>query len=292
MHPFGIFFAFAALLAWTGGDFFIQRSTRKVGNWETLFFIGAIGLIGIFPFVKDELPRLFENPSQLALLFLLSIITLVAALFLFEGVKRGKLAIIEPVFGIELTFTVGFSYVLGGEHLGLGIYGVILLVFVGILLTVVKKSNHLYFHKILFERGVIWAAIGSIGMGLMNYLWGVGSQTISPLLTIWFVHSFLAIACFLYLFTLGKAGSIFNHLRYGASTVIPASIFDNLAWIFYGYAMTFAPISIVTTISESYIALLVLLGIFVNREKIAPHQFIGIVCILVGTIIISLMFFD
>jgi drug/metabolite transporter (DMT)-like permease len=130
----GILFAFGALLSWIGGDFFIQRSTRKVGNWETLFFIGAVGLVGLYPFVSPELPAIFKNSDQLVLLLLIGAITLVAALFLFEGVKRGKLAIIEPVFGIELPFTVAFSYALGGERFDIGIYALIALVFVGILL--------------------------------------------------------------------------------------------------------------------------------------------------------------
>jgi uncharacterized membrane protein len=137
---------------------------------------------------------------------------------------------------------------------------------------------------------VVWAAIGSIGMGLMNYLWGVGSRTISPLATIWFVHSFLAVACLIYLLSQGQTKTLLQHLRHGMGSVIPASIFDNMAWTFYGYAMAFAPTTIVTTISESYIAGLVALGLLVNREKVAPHQFAGIVCVLVGTGLIAWQF--
>ncbi|MCR4328445.1 MAG: DMT family transporter [Patescibacteria group bacterium] len=291
MPALGILLSFGALLSWIIGDFFIQRSTRKIGNWETLFFIGIVGFIGILPFVYKKLPALFTNQDQLVFLTILSIITLVAALFLFEGLKRGKLAVIEPVYGLELPFTIGFSYILGKEHFPLAVYVIIIVVFVGILLAATQRFHHLRFYKTIFEKGVVWAAIGSVGMGLMNYLWGVGSQTISPLITIWFVHSFLAISCLLYItFVRNGARNLLEHFRHGLSSVIPASIFDNLAWIHYGYAMTLIPISIATTISESYIAGLVFIGVIINREKIAHHQLLGIVFVVVGTGIISWWF--
>lgn len=35
----GILFAFVAMLFWGFGDFMIQKSTRKIGDWETVFLI-------------------------------------------------------------------------------------------------------------------------------------------------------------------------------------------------------------------------------------------------------------
>lgn len=64
-------------------------------------------------------------------------------------------------------------------------------------------------------------------------------------------------------------------------------ILDNVAWTAYGFAMIYIPIAIATTISESYVALSVMLGIFVNREKIEKHQIIGIVLAILGVILLS-----
>jgi hypothetical protein len=33
----GVGFAFIAMLCWGVGDFLIQKSARKLGDWETLF---------------------------------------------------------------------------------------------------------------------------------------------------------------------------------------------------------------------------------------------------------------
>lgn len=69
--------------------------------------------------------------------------------------------------------------------------------------------------------------------------------------------------------------------------IIGQSILDNTAWVAFAFATIFIPISIATTISESYIALAVFLGIFINREKLRPHQMIGVVLALVGVIALS-----
>jgi len=45
----GIIFAFGAMLFWGFGDFLIQRTTRKIGDIETLAFISIFGSIGLLP---------------------------------------------------------------------------------------------------------------------------------------------------------------------------------------------------------------------------------------------------
>ena len=103
-HNVGILFAFIALVSWGFGDFFIQKTTRVVGSWNVLFFIGIVGLIGLFPFVKNDLASL--NNSNLLLLGLLGVVVVFAALFDFEALRQGKIAIVEPIIGLELPITV------------------------------------------------------------------------------------------------------------------------------------------------------------------------------------------
>ena len=65
----GILFAFAALIFWGFGDFLIQRSTRKFGDWETLFLIATFGAIVLTPFVRNDLAQIFSSIDSLKLLF-------------------------------------------------------------------------------------------------------------------------------------------------------------------------------------------------------------------------------
>jgi len=284
----GLLFAFTALFSWAIGDFYIQQGTRRLGNWETLFLIGVFGFVGLLPFVRSDLPAVFSDAKIVGFFLMLSVITLFGALFLFEGVKRGKLAVIEPIFGLELPFVVAFSIFLGGEELSFKIYILIALIFIGLLFTAVKEIKHLHLHRTILEKGAIYAVIGAIIMGLMDYLTGVGSRAVSPFVTIWFVHSFLAIFCFIYLLLRNRVSSMINRVKESPLMALSFAFFDNSAWVFYGLAMTILPIAITTAITESYLAIMVILGIFVNHEKIEKHQFFGITLVIISVIALSL----
>ena len=106
-------------------------------------------------------------------------------------------------------------------------------------------------------------------------------------MTIWFLHTTLALACLIYLAAKRELASIGRDLRKYPGTILGLSIGDNLAWISYAFAVNYIPISIATTISEAYVALTVLLGIFVNREKIKKHQLIGVALAVIGVIALS-----
>ncbi|MBU3978359.1 EamA family transporter [Patescibacteria group bacterium] len=64
----GILFAFIALFSWGIGDFLIQKSTRKFGDWLALFYICAFSTVVLLPFVYKDLGVVISNPKDLAFL--------------------------------------------------------------------------------------------------------------------------------------------------------------------------------------------------------------------------------
>ena len=284
-HSMGILFAFIALVSWGFGDFFIQRTVRVVGSWRALFFIGIVGLVGLLPFVKNDLVSL--SGANLLLLSLLGIIVVFTALFDFEALRRGKIAIVEPIIGLELPITVGLSIALAGESLSFLQLLLIGIVFIGIMFAITAHHTYLHYHKRIFERGVILAGVGAIGMALTNFLVGVSSQDISPLITIWFAHSLVAVVCGAYILFKGEFWNLISDFKKYPKPIIGQSILDNVAWVSFAKATTYIPIAIATTISESYIALAVLLGLFVNREKLRAHQVAGVILATIGVIMLS-----
>lgn len=284
-HYTGVVFAFVALVSWGFGDFFIQRTTRLVGSWKALFFIGIVGFVGLFPFVRNDLTSL--DATHLLLLGVLGIVVVFAALFDFEALRRGKIAIVEPIIGLELPITVGLSLTLANEVVSTLQMLLIGIVFIGIMLAITEHHTRLHYHKRIFERGVILAGVGAVGMALTNFLVGVSSQDISPLVTIWFAHSLLGVVCGMYLFYKGEFVYLITDIKSNPTPIIGQSILDNVAWVSFAKATTIIPIAIATTISESYIALAVLLGLFVNKEKLKVHQIMGVFLATVGVVILS-----
>lgn len=282
----GTILAFIAMLGWGFGDFLIQKTTRQIGSWKSLFFIGIFAFIFLFPFIRGELSSLTKE--NILLLLFIGVIVLLTSLFDFEALRQGKIAIVEPIIGLELPLTVGLGMMLGGETLSTLQMVLIFVVFAGIVLSITNsKEDILTYHKRVFEKGAILAGIGAIGMATSNYLVGFSSNQISPLITIWFTHSFLAFACLIYFLVKGECKTLFSGFTTHPWGIIGQSVLDNVAWVAYASATIFIPISITTTISESYVALSVLLGIFISKEKLSWHQIIGIIMAIASVITLA-----
>src|SRR5438477_495922 len=148
MITVGIGLAFVAMLSWGFGDFMMQKSAKRLGDWETIFFIDLFGIAILLPFVWDKIPGL--------------------------------------VFG---------------DHAGL-----LILV--------------------------------------------------------------LAIVSGAFILANPASRASIRALKANEALLIAMSIADNIGWIAYAVAMTLVPIAVATGMSESSIIIAVLLGLFVNKEKL------------------------
>ncbi len=266
-----VFFALGALLCWAFGDFLIQRSTRKVGDVESIAFIGLIGGVFLFPFVIKDF-HLLLSLSNLLLLLLFGIIIFVTTFFDFEALREGKLSIIDVVIEIELPITIILGLIFFKETLSVIQLTLIAFIFAGIILVATKSFSH---WKTKLEKGVLIAFFAAIGMGFSNFLVSSSSRQISPLLTIWAAWTLTAIISLIYIYF--KKGSLkcIKDAKKFKWLVLAMGIFDTAAWIFYSFAVLKNEISIVTAITESYPALAMFLGFWLNKEKINEHQWIG-----------------
>ncbi len=293
----GILAAFAAMICWGFGDFFIQRATRRIGSVESLFFIGLTGSIFLLPFVWNDIPALLSSTSDLLLLLFLGILTFIVAMFNFEGLKVGKLSVIDVLLEIELPITVVLGVALLGESLSLLQIGFIGLIFGGSLLiaanslswphlsSTLKKGHQSIWHSfhsfslshwsLSLEKGVAFAVLGAFGMGILNFLTGVAAKGISPIMAIWAPSVIFAFISFAIILSREGFGALWsNAVRY-KELVAAESVFDTAAWVFFAIALYYGSISITTAITESYPAIALTLGLWFNKEKIAHHQFAG-----------------
>ena len=286
----GILFAFGALLSWGIGDFLIQRSTRELGSWTTLFSLTAFGAIVLFPFVYPDLGPLLGDHSGLLILGLASIILLYAAIFDMRALRSGKLSVVEPVFAAEVIITTGLAAFFLREFPTGWQWLFILISLSGVALVSTKSlkfiselkdtSRHL-------EKGVLLAILATLGMGTANFMFGLGSRAVSPLVINWFTDTFIAIIMGLYLWQRGDFKRTGHALLNHKTLALSMSAIDKAAWLFYSYSMTLIPIAVATSISESYIALAALLGLRINNERLKPHQLVGITLAVIGAIALS-----
>jgi drug/metabolite transporter (DMT)-like permease len=278
-------FAFIALFCWGLGDFLIQKSSREFGKWVSLFFITFFAVIILTPFVYRDIIGLFSDNQALLLLSLASIVLLFAALFDFQALKEGKICVIEPIMALEIVVTAVLSAVLIKEFLTWQQMIFVALLIVGIFLVSTKSFHH--FKNIKAEKGIVCGLLGTLGMGVTNFLFGIGSRQVGPLMINWFTCLVLALVTFVYLVLKARKGEILKDWHKDKALIVGVGLIDNGAWIAYSYSTLYIPITIATSISESYVALAALLGLVFNGEKLRRHQFIGLVLAIVSAIILA-----
>jgi drug/metabolite transporter (DMT)-like permease len=279
----GVIFAFGAMLFWGLGDFFIQRSTRKVGDVEALFFIGLFGTVVLFPFIIKDIPSLFQSRNIFFMFIILAAINLFASLLNLEAYRIGKLAVVDSVIEVELLVTMLLAVIIAKEVISLWQLIFCLALFVGIVLVGYSGKTKIN----ILEKGVFIALLAAIGLGTVNFLIGTLVIKSSPLFVIWFVWFMSTIPCFIYSVRRNGFTNLVKDIKGSYKLLLTEGFFDTVAWISFAYALAYLPIAIATSITESYPAIAVLLGIFINREVIKRHQIIGIVLAITCTILLS-----
>ena len=272
----GIALAFIAMLAWGFGDFSIQRSTRKIGDWETLFVITLFGMVILLPFVWTKLPALVSGitPAD-SILIVAGVVLTVAAMLHFEGFKRGKLSVLEPLISFEIPSASMLAFFVLGDHVS-WVQIVMIILLVACLFMVSFRERRLT-KKYLLEKGVIYLVCGAAFMGVSDFLLGWGSRVIDPIMANFILNvTMVVISGAIILFT-GKTFRLFRDTHDNPVLLLVMSVADNIGWVAYAVAMTLVPIAVATGLSESSIVIAVLLGIFINKEKLQLHQKVGLV---------------
>lgn len=288
MSPYtlGIIASFIALIFWGIGDFLIQKSVRRLGDWEPLFIISLFGAIILLPFVWNDLwPILHSN--SFFLLLLIGITFLFASLFEFEGYKIGKLAVVEPIEILEIPITATLAFFFLRES---PTNLTIILVFILLcgLILISLKPHHLS-KKSWLEKGVAFALAASLFMGISNFLVAYSSRLTNPLLVVWFFNMFIALVAFVYLALNKRLEPFFNDLRANPTLITAVCILDNTAWVCFAFACSVIPVIIALALSESYIALACILGIFFNRESLTRYQFLGLIVAIPSAIALAVL---
>src|SRR3989344_947282 len=187
----GVGLAFVAMLAWGMGDFFIQKSVKKVGDVGALFCMTLFGTVVLSPFVYKNLPALFTGSYQtLVILGILCVVLFIAALLDFESLRVGKLSVVEPIWSFEVPVSALLAFVILREAINFEQVVLIILLLLGLMLVSLKSK--IEFCKLIFEKGTIIAFIAAILMGVANFLMGWGSRLSDPLMANFITDIFIA----------------------------------------------------------------------------------------------------
>ena len=283
----GVLLAIGAALFWGAGDFLIQKTTRRAGDWETLFLISLIGSIILAPFVYNSLGVALSNRSDLFLLLLIGAVQFIEALINFEAYKRGKIAVIEPALSLEIPIVAVLSLILIGEALAPLEYILIIAIMFGLMLVSIKSYS--ITKSGMLEKGILLGITSGAMLGVSSFIIGFGSRVTSPLVVIWFLSINITVYTAIYLAYTKRLHKLARDARKMPLLVLSTGLFDNGAWLAYASATVLLPIAVAVALSENFIIVAALLGLVVARERILPHQKIGLAIAVASTVLLAFL---
>lgn len=282
----GIGLAFIAMLCWGFGDFLIQKSTRKVGDWETLLVITLFGALVLLPFVYGGLPELFSGaPQNLGVLVLSGLVLTAAAICTLEGMKRGKLAVLEPLLPLELIAASILAFFVLDDVITWGQTSLIVILLAGLCLLSFREK--IVSARFFLEKGTLIFIVGAVLMGVADFLLGWGSRLTDPLMANFVINIVMATISLGVLLERHRGRKIFHDFSVNRSLLLTSAIADNVAWVAYAFAMTLVPIAVATGLSESSVTIAVILGLVVNRERLQRHQRVGLVVAVLAALVLA-----
>jgi len=144
--------------------------------------------------------------------------------------------------------------------------------FIGVILISVdfKKIKSQYF----LEKGSIFALLTAVIVSLVNFLMAYGAKEIDPLVTLWLPWLVSGLICGVLIYE-QKDKQFWKKSLLNWRLILAVMIIDCLAWLFYVLATIKNDLSITISISESFIVIAIILGIFFNKEKITKPQVLG-----------------
>jgi drug/metabolite transporter (DMT)-like permease len=289
-------------LCWGGADFAARFASRRVGAYRTLFFMQFFGFIALSVYLKFR-GGFFEGIAPgwhpWALAALAGVINMIASLSLYYSFQIGVMSIVAPVSSAYPALTVALAIASGeritslrGVGLAVTLVGVILAATTftpsaaspvnanSLKESTAKETAHL-------SKGVGWALLAALGFGVL--FWFLGFYVVpavGPTISVWAIRltsfSVLALAAIPARQSLNlPRGSVWWQLA-------AVGFLDTAAFVANNAGLHTGQVSVVSVLASLYGAVTVLLAWIFLREKLERTQWLGIILIFAGIVLVSI----
>jgi drug/metabolite transporter (DMT)-like permease len=302
--PNGVVLGLATAISWGTSDFIARFAISTTGVVRALFAVqmwGAI-LLTILLFSARDWGHLFDGSWQPGAWGILAgAINTCAMLALYRAFELGKLSVVAPISASYPALTVVLS-TLSGERFSpyraLGILAAltgVILVAAGEKFQPPSSTSAVAPHSanpvasqspspVRFSNGILWAVAAALGFGIL--FWLLGTRIIprtGALATLWVIRvtgTFITLAILL----VQKTPLRLKNKRTSAQ-LYSMGFFDTSAFALSNLGMRIEQVAIVSVLGSLYGAITVVLSALFLRERIAVLQWIGIVSIFCGIIL-------
>jgi drug/metabolite transporter (DMT)-like permease len=292
----GILLGLATALSWGSADLFARYATRRIGTFRTMLYMQLCG----FCLLTLAMPRLggwghlFDGSGwqPWAWGILAGVLNTFSTLALYRSFEIGKLSIVAPISACYPVLTMLLSGLTGERLTPARLCG--LVITIGGVVVVARGEQAPEDANPIDKQaqpakkrlGLGWAIFAAVGFGVMFWLLGL---RVVPLLgsspSVWVIR-LTSVASTLLVVLVGRQ-SMALPLRRDTPWILGVGVLDTSAYVFNNYGMLHEQTSVVSVLASLYGAVTVALAAVLLREKVSPSQWLGIVAIFIGIMLIS-----
>jgi drug/metabolite transporter (DMT)-like permease len=292
----GILLGLVTALCWGSADLFARFATRRIGTFRTMLYMQMCG----FCLLTLAMPRLggwghlFDGSGwqPWAWGVLAGVLNTSSTLALYRSFEIGKLSIVAPISACYPVLTMLLSALTGERLTPLRLFGLMLTI-AGVIVVArgeqTSDDTNPVGEQMRPEKkhlGVGWALFSAFGFGIMFWLLGL---KVVPLLggspSVWVIRLTSVVATALVILAAHQSTAL--PLRRDMPLLLGVGLLDTSAYVFNNYGMLHEQTSVVSVLASLYGAVTVALAAVILREKVSASQWLGIVAIFIGIILIS-----
>lgn len=279
-----IFFALITYLGWGIGDIFGTLASRKMGGYNSAFYVSAIGffLSSLYaPFAISDLSKF--TPQVLFLTIILAFLIPIPLVAFYEGLRVGNAAVVGTITSSYAAVAVLLSVVLLGESISFyqGVF--IAIIFLGIILSGLD-FNKIKARNFLHDPGIPYALLAMV-------LWGIFFAFIKiPIEQVgWFWPGYISLSMFPLILIFMRFKKV-KLIRPGKGILIIlflSAFLIEMGGFSYNLAITKGSVALIAPIASSSVTLFAILAFLIFKDKITRQQIAGIITTLAGIVLLS-----
>lgn len=286
-------FGLGAALGWGLSDLWAAMSGRRIGSFRTVVIAQIAAATAVSLLVLVVRPDL-DGLSEVALwLVPNAFLGALAFATLYRALQLGPIAVVSPVLATYAVVPVFLSMVLLDESMGSwqAVGAVVTLAGAVLTSTDVRALRAGTGTK---PAGLPLAIVSTVLFGVATYIMGWAAKTAGVLPSLWFgrltmTAVFLGAAVVVAL-RRGASGERERTGVAGPALVLAAGVglMELLGTISYAWGAEVGLLSIVTVASATYPLIPVIGGVTLLQERPAPTQYVGVVLVIGGLLLLGL----
>ena len=284
----GIALAVAAMVSWGVADFLAKKAIDQIGYRISIVINQVVSFMPILLIAA----LFFKLPSFTPLLasetVLAGVTGVIGYIFLYRGLGNGNVSVVAPITASWSVITVLLAAFLFAEELKpLQIAGVIA-VFIGVFFASTNLSE---FKKSIktggWSAGAADALIAMVAWGISYALLKPITSAIGPVMAL-FLLKILAVAALLSWTGVSKI-KISLPAKTTFLLLAVAGLLDFSAYLAFNFSLNTQYVSVASAIVATAPAITIGLAYVFLKERVVRNQKLGIIAILVGLVLISLI---